>query len=54
VVGDLAEGETFTVGEHVLRWDGLDDAHGRVASGLYLFELQAGGKALARRELVIR
>jgi hypothetical protein len=54
LVRDVAKDEPFAAGRHELHWDGLDQTHERVAAGLYLFELHAGGKALVRREMVIR
>jgi hypothetical protein len=38
----LAAG-TWPAGRHNVTWDGLDDAGGQVASGLYMARLEAGG-----------
>ncbi|MBM4118661.1 hypothetical protein FJ251_13190 [bacterium] len=47
--------ETFaTAGASGLRWDGRDASGRAVASGLYLFRLERGGRAVAARGLLIR
>jgi flagellar hook assembly protein FlgD len=35
-------------------WDGRDDAGRRVASGVYLYRLEATGKVLAKRLVIVR
>lgn len=44
----LADGP-HEAGEHTLRWDGRDAGGVRVAPGLYLVRLTAGGRTLTRR-----
>ena len=41
-------------GTYTLRWDGRDDAGRELASGVYLYRLQAGGRAATRKLLLIR
>jgi len=41
-------------GEYAARWDGRDDAGRRVASGVYLVQLQALGSRLARRVTLVQ
>lgn len=46
--------EPRMAGDHVVRWDGLDDRGGQVASGLYLYRLTAGGTTLSRKMTVVK
>ncbi|MBN2172189.1 MAG: hypothetical protein JW819_12790 [Candidatus Krumholzibacteriota bacterium] len=41
-------------GTHTVVWDGTDDAGRPVASGLYLYRLEAGGRRAVRRSLVLK
>jgi hypothetical protein len=43
-----------TAGRHETRWDGLDNGGRRVASGVYLVRLEAGGQTATAKLLVIR
>jgi hypothetical protein len=40
-------------GEHILRWDGLDDGGRRVPPGLVLIRLRAGGETITGRITVV-
>jgi len=52
VVRLLAD-ETFKPGVHVLNWDRRDDTGLSVASGIYLFRLEAGAGRLSRKAVVL-
>jgi hypothetical protein len=41
-------------GGHAIRWDGLDSAGREVPNGLYVFRLQANGRTLTQRGVLIR
>ena len=41
-------------GDYAVRWDGRDDAGGRVASGAYLVRLRAAGASFARRVTLLQ
>lgn len=43
-----------TRGSHHISWNGRDQKGLRVSSGLYIYELQAGGFTLVRRMLLLR
>ena len=38
-------------GTYRLHWDGVDDAGGRLASGIYMYRLMVGGQVVSRRKL---
>lgn len=40
-------------GEHRARWDGRSDRGGNIPSGIYLYELTAGGERVGRRKMVV-
>jgi hypothetical protein len=44
----------FAAGVNEVRWDGRDEAGRAVRSGLYFFQLEAGGVRLTRRLVVVR
>jgi len=46
--------ETLPAGQYSRRWDGRDDAHTGVASGVYIGSLSAGGKSQAQRMTLVR
>ena len=41
-------------GGHALRWDGRDDRGREVASGVYLYRLQADGREEVHKLLLLR
>ena len=45
---------TLQAGGHVVRWDGLDGAGHRVASGPYFYRIEADGRALSGRVVITR
>ncbi len=45
--------EMLPAGEHRRVWDGRDDPGRPVASGVYFYELVAGGERIGRRKLVV-
>ncbi len=53
LVRKLFEGETVP-GEHIISWDGTDDAGGRIASGVYFCRLRIGGMESGRKIVYIR
>jgi len=53
LVQRLSQG-SMTAGPHALRWDGRD-AHGRtVAAGVYIARLEAGGRAVSHRMVLVK
>jgi flagellar hook assembly protein FlgD len=48
LAGDLS------AGPHLVRWNGFDDKGQRVASGVYFYRLEHGGKSLARKMLLVK
>lgn len=53
LVRRLAEGR-FPRGGHRVVWNGTGSGGGRVASGVYFFEMRAGGRTLSERVLYLR
>jgi len=49
----LAEG-TFEPGTHTVTWDGTGPGGSALASGIYVYRLQAGGAIASRRMLLLR
>ena len=49
----LADG-SLQGGRHLARWDGLDQKGAPVASGVYLYRLQADGAVFVRSMLLLR
>jgi hypothetical protein len=41
-------------GNYRLNWDGRDDSGAALASGMYLYRLEAGGKVETRKLLLLR
>ena len=52
-VATLARGQR-SAGTYSLRWDGLDDSGRELASGVYLYSLQAEGQTQHRKLLLLR
>ena len=46
--------EPVPTGGHSARWDGRDESGSDVASGIYLYRLQAGGEILTKRMILLR
>ncbi len=53
VVADLVD-EALVAGAHQTRWDALNDAGQPVASGVYLYRLQAGELETSRKLVLVR
>ncbi len=49
----LAQGPAIP-GEHTVYWDGADRRGREVSSGVYIYRLQAGGKALTRKMVLLK
>jgi hypothetical protein len=43
-----------TTEEHSLTWDAMDDHHDPVSSGVYYYRLEAAGKILQKKMLLLR
>jgi aminopeptidase N len=54
LVRTLASSRVFGPGEHRFAWDGRDERGARVASGAYLYRLDAGATRLTRRLTLVR
>jgi hypothetical protein len=54
VVRTLVAGEARAAGRHEVVWRGLSDAGRRVASGVYLYRLEAGGEVEARSMVLLK
>jgi hypothetical protein len=52
-VGELVDWQQ-SAGEHVVTWDGLDDAGSAVASGIYFYQLTAGEFSETRKMLLLK
>ena len=46
--------QTFTAGQHVLVWDGLDDSRLQVPSGIYYYRIQTDSGSKIRKMTLIR
>ena len=46
--------ERQDAGEQNVRWDGRDESGRQVSSGVYLYELQAGGEVSSRKMSLVR
>jgi len=46
--------ENLSAGNHRLVWDGHDDSGLPVASGIYLYKLDAGRQSQSRRMLLLK
>jgi hypothetical protein len=49
----LADGPA-TPGEHTVFWDGSDQRGRKVSSGVYIYRLKAGGRALTRKMVLLK
>jgi hypothetical protein len=47
-------GSRFSPGSQTLKWDGRDGEGRNVASGVYLYRLEAGGQTATRKMLLVR
>ena len=52
-VKTLVSGE-LSAGRHSVTWAGDDDRGGKVASGVYLYRLSAGGQSAVKRLALVR
>ena len=52
-VATLADGE-FPAGAHRVQWQGTDQVGQAVASGIYLYRLQAGGETKTRKMMLLK
>lgn len=46
--------ERQSAGNHQARWDGRNDNGELVASGVYIYRLQAGSEVLTRKMVMLR
>jgi len=46
--------ESGAAGQHVATWDGRDEAGRRMASGVYLCRLEAGGEVVTKRMILLK
>jgi len=44
----------FPAGRHTVTWDGRDDSGKNVASGVYIYRLEAGNKSMSNKMILIR
>ncbi|MBD3222323.1 DUF2271 domain-containing protein [bacterium] len=54
LVRTLVSGEQRSAGQHQVIWRGTDDAGRQVASGTYLYRLEAGGEVQSRRMVLLK
>ena len=47
-------GGNLEAGAHALQWDGANDFGQRVASGIYLYKLQAGSFVQTKRMILMK
>ncbi|MCH8020798.1 T9SS type A sorting domain-containing protein [candidate division KSB1 bacterium] len=50
----LVNNEFFSSGYHVSNWDGRNTNGREIASGIYVYQLQAGGFSITKKMLLIR
>jgi len=46
--------ESLPAGDHLVLWDGRDDAGHALASGVYFYRLEADGRALSKKMLLLK
>ena len=46
--------EIRPAGDHIVRWDGTDDANHRVATGVYFYRLNAADMVETRKMLLLK
>lgn len=51
-VATLLDGQRQAAGTHRVRWEGADHAGGRLASGVYIYQLRANGAVVSKRMVV--
>jgi hypothetical protein len=47
-------GSAMPAGRHSATWDGRDESGRRVSAGVYLYQLQAGDRALTRKMVLVK
>lgn len=50
----LVNNELLTAGEHVVQWDGTNNAGQKVASGMYIYELKYGNFKIQKRMTLLK
>jgi len=48
------EAGSYTTRSKAARWDGKNESGERVASGVYIYQLQVGDKSFARRMVILK
>lgn len=53
LVAELVNGQ-YAVGKHAVKWNAVDGNGNRVASGLYLYRLETGGKVMQKKLVLMK
>jgi len=53
LVRDLVQGN-YPAGDHAVVWNGIDHRGNSIASGVYLYQLEAAGRKLSKRMILIK